>query len=392
MTDQQQNATTPAPAENGKRKKALTLLTTLFVLAGIGYATWYTLVGSKEEETDDAYVGGNLITLTPQVAGTVVSIHADETQPVKAGQLLVQMDPSDSKVALEDARAKLGEAVRQIRQQSANAAAADAQIDRTETDLKKAKDDLARRLPLLKDQAITGEEVAHAQDSVKQLESQLQIVKKQAVVAHAAIDGTTLATHPSVLRARATFIQAWLADKRNGLVAPINGVVSKRSVQVGQRIAPGTNLMSIVPLDNLWIDANFKEKQLRNLRINQPVEITTDIYGSDVTYHGKILGFSAGTGAAFSLLPAQNATGNWIKVVQRVPVRIALDPKELQAHPLRIGLSTLVKVDTHERNGQVLAPVGNGQAVYQTQVYDAEYQAASKEADQLVATNAGVKG
>ncbi|WP_018152908.1 HlyD family secretion protein [Leeia oryzae] len=390
-----QNATPTvetAPAGNGKRKRILTLLTSLFVLAGIGYTAWYVLVGSQEEETDDAYVGGNLITLTPQVAGTVVSINVDETQQVKAGQTLVQLDASDAAVALEDARAKLGESVRQVKQQFANASAADSLVVQKQIDLKKADADLARRLPLLADQAITGEEVAHAKDSVAQLQSQLLVAQKQAAVAHSAIDGTSVVNHPSVQRARATFIQAWLAARRNALVAPVSGFVAKRSVQVGQRITPGASLLSIVPLDHLWVDANFKEKELRNLRIGQPAEITTDIYGSSVTYHGKVMGFSAGTGAAFSLLPAQNATGNWIKVVQRVPVRIALNPKELQAHPLRVGLSTVVKVDTHQRDGKLLSAVASGASVYQTPVYDAEYQAASKEADALVARHAGQKG
>ncbi len=315
----------------------MAIITTVFVLAGIGYAFYYATVLTQREETDNAYVGGNLVTLTSQVSGTVTQISADETQFVKAGDDVVKLDPVDAKVALAQAEAALGDSVRQLRQSYANASQYDAALAQKRIDLAKAQDDLARRAPLAADHTVSAEEVAHAKDDVAVAKAALDVAEKQAEAAHASIDGVNIANHPSVLRARANYTQAWLTVQRNAIPAPVSGYVAKRGVQVGARITPGQSLLSIVPLDQLWVDANFKESELRNIRINQPAKITADVYGSKVEYHGKVVGLGAGTGSAFSLLPAQNATGNWIKVVQRVPVRIQLDQQELRQHPLRVA-------------------------------------------------------
>ncbi|GGP23704.1 HlyD family secretion protein [Silvimonas iriomotensis] len=377
------------PAEQKRRKPVMAILTTVFVLAGIGYGIYYATVLSQREETDNAYVGGNLVTLTSQVTGTVTEIRADETQFVKAGEELVKLDPVDAKVALAQSEAALGDAVRQLRQQYANAAQYDAALAQRKIDLAKAQDDLNRRAPLAADHTVSSEEVSHAKDSVETAKAALDVAEKQAAAAHASIDGVDIPNNPTVLRARANFEQAWLSVQRNAIVAPASGYVAKRGVQVGARITPGQSLLSIVPLDQVWVDANFKESELRNIRIGQPAKLTADIYGGKVEYSGKVVGLGAGTGSAFSLLPAQNATGNWIKVVQRVPVRIELDKKELADHPLRVGLSMVVEVDTHSRDGAVLSSAPENKPLFSTEAFSQPMQEADKLADSIVRKNLG---
>ncbi|MGH8447010.1 MAG: HlyD family efflux transporter periplasmic adaptor subunit, partial [Solimonas sp.] len=230
-----------------------------------------------------------------------------------------------------------------------------AQIRSREVSLRAARADLARRLEVAGEGGISGEELQHARDQVAVLEAALNTSQEDLSTTRAQIDDTTVADHPQVLAAAAKVREAALALKRTKIVAPVSGIIARRGVQVGQRIAPGAPLMAVVPLDNAWVDANFKEVQLEQMRIGQPVELHADIYGKDVRYHGKIAGLGAGSGAAFALLPAQNASGNWIKIVQRVPVRIALDPQELAAHPLRVGLSMTVSIDLHDTSGSLVA-------------------------------------
>jgi membrane fusion protein (multidrug efflux system) len=374
------------PASN-KRKFVLLGITLFFILAGVAYAIYYALVLSKREQTDDAYIGGNLVTLSSQVAGNVLEIRADETQMVKAGAEVIKLDPVDADVALVQAEARLGATVRQLRERYSGVAQYDATIELKKLGLKDATDDLARRLPLAADHTLSGEDIAHARQAVENAKASLEVAVKQAGAARAGIAGVSLASHPSVLAAKADFIQAWLAVRRNAILAPVSGYVAKRSVQVGGHVTPGTPLMSIVPLDQLWVEANFKESELQNIRVGQAASVEADMYGGKVAYHGKVLGLSAGTGSAFSLLPAQNATGNWIKVVQRVPVRISLDAKELAEHPLRIGLSTVVTVDTHETDGATLGtstPVG---AVYSTQALNQPVQEAESAAEAIITKN-----
>ncbi|MDB5763626.1 MAG: hemolysin [Herminiimonas sp.] len=370
-----------------KRKLALLGITLLFVIAGIAYAIYYTVVLSTREQTDNAYVGGNLVTLSSQVTGNVQEIRADETQLVKAGAEVIKLDPVDADLALAQAQARLGTMVRQQREQYSSVAQYDATVQLRKLALKDAEADLARRTPLAADHTLSGEDIAHARQAVENAGAALEVALKQADAVHSGIAGVTLAHHPSVLAAKADFIQAWLTVRRNAVLAPVSGYVAKRSVQLGSHVTPGTPLMSIVPLDQLWVDANFKESELRNIRAGQPATVETDMYGDKVEYHGKVLGLSAGTGSAFSLLPAQNATGNWIKVVQRVPVRIALDPKELAQHPLRIGLSTVATIDTHQTDGAMLGAPMPANPMYSTQALNQPVQEAESAADAIVVKN-----
>ncbi|RXZ36160.1 HlyD family efflux transporter periplasmic adaptor subunit [Oxalobacteraceae bacterium CAVE-383] len=375
------------PAQRNKRRLALIGITLLFIVGAIAYTIYYALVLSQREETDNAYVGGNLVTLTSQVTGNVQQIRADETQLVQAGAEVIALDPADAEVTLRQAEARLGAAVRQQRERYADVGRYDAMVAQRQLAVTRAADDLARRLPLASDQIISGEDVAHAKQVLADAKAAADVAMKQAEAARAETSGVDLQHNPAVLSAKADFDQAWLAARRNAILAPVSGYVAKRSVQVGARITPGMALLSIVPLDQLWIDANFKESELRNIRLGQPATIEADIYGGKVEYHGKVVGLSAGTGSAFSLLPAQNANGNWIKVVQRLPVRIALDPKELKDHPLRIGLSTVVTVDTHDRSGAILGAPMPATPVYSTQALQQPMQEADALADRIVAQN-----
>jgi len=358
---------TGTPQQRRKHRWVLIGITALFVIGGALYAVYASLVLSKREETDNAYVGGNVVTLTAQVTGNVSAISADETQLVQAGTELVKLDPVDAEVALAQAEAKLGSVVRQLRERYTGLSQYEATVELRRKELKRAQDDFARRQPLAADQTLSLEEVAHAQQTVQTAESALSVAEKQLETARAGLQGVAIEQHPDVLAAKADFIQAWIAAQRNAVLAPVSGYVGKRSVQVGSHVVPGTALMTIIPVDQLWVDANFKESELRNIRVGQPVTLEADAYGGKIEYHGKVLGLSPGTGSAFSLLPAQNATGNWIKVVQRVPVRIALDPQELRAHPLRVGLSMLATVDTHDTSGQMLGVPAPANPAYMTQ-------------------------
>ena len=371
-----------------RRKLALIGITLFFIAAAIIYAVYSTLVLSKREETDNAYVGGNLVTLSSQVTGNVSEIRADETQFVNAGADVIKLDPVDADLLLAQAEARLGAAVRQQRERYANVAQYDAATEMRKLALKEAEDDLARRSPLAADHTVSGEDVAHTRQAVKNAQAALDVALRQADAAKAAVSGVTLTRHPAVLASKAEFIQAWLAVRRNSVAAPVSGYVAKRNVQLGSRVAPGTPLMSIVPLDQLWVNANFKESELKNIRVGQPAILEADMYGGKVEYHGRVLGLSAGTGSAFSLLPAQNATGNWIKVVQRVPVRIALDPKELVQHPLRIGLSMSVTVDTSDIKGAMLGMPMPSAPIYSTQALHQPIQDAESAADNVIARNA----
>jgi membrane fusion protein (multidrug efflux system) len=384
MSDPQQNA---AQSNTGKRKRMMTLLVVVIAIAAIAYGLYYFLVARFHESTDDAYVNGNVVQITPQVVGTVIAVKADDTQTVKAGDPLVLLDPADSQVALAQAEANLAQTVRQVRGLFANDDQYRAQVALRQSDLSKAQDDLRRRLTVAQTGAVSLEEISHARDAVNSAQASLDSAQQQLVSNRALTANTTVSTQPNVLAAAAKVRDAYLANARNTLPAPLDGYVAKRSVQVGQRVSPGTPLMSVVALNAVWVDANFKEVQLKHMRIGQPVELTADVYGSSVVYHGKVVGFSAGTGAAFSLLPAQNATGNWIKVVQRLPVRIEIDQKDLETHPLRIGLSMQVDVDIKNENGNQLGNVQN--TVYQTDVFAKYGDEADAEIARIIAANAG---
>ena len=388
MSDPQQTAAAPAPKQNnGKRRRLMTLIVLVIVIAAVAYGLYYFLVERFHEATDDAYVNGNVVQITPQVVGTVISVNADDTQTVKVGDPLVALDPADSKVALDQAEANLAQTVRQVRTFFVNNNQYEAQIALRRSDLSRAQDDLKRRMQVAQTGAVSQEEISHARDAVRSAQAALDAAEQELASNRSLTANTTIAEHPNVLAAAAKVRDSYINFARNTLPAPVTGYVAKRSVQVGQRVAPGNPLMAIVPLNAVWVDANFKEVQLKHMRIGQPVELTADLYGSSVVYHGKVIGFSAGTGSAFSLLPAQNATGNWIKVVQRLPVRIELDPKELEQHPLRIGLSMNVDVTIKNEEGGQLGNARN--TVYQTNVFDNYGAQADQEIARIIQQNAG---
>ena len=342
------------------------------------------------QSTDDAYVSGNLVQLTPQISGIVTDIRTDDTRLVKEGEPVVLLDQTDAAVALDQAKAELAETMRRVRQLYQNLDELRANVQVRETDVSRANDDLTRRQALIGTHAVSDEELQHAQLARDSARAALTLARHQLASAAALVDGTTLTEHPDVRAAGAKVEQASVALQRTSLPAPVAGYVARRSVQVGQQVAPGTPLMAIVPLNDMWVEANFKETHLQGIRIGQPVAITTDLYGSDVVFHGKVLGLSAGTGSAFALLPPENATGNWIKVVQRLPVRISLDAQELNRHALRVGLSVHAKVDTHS-SGPVLAKIPDPpeQPGYSTRVFDGQMSAARRLIDEIVRANAG---
>jgi membrane fusion protein (multidrug efflux system) len=399
-------ANTASPATDPRRRRGLTLIALAVVVAGIGWGGWHWLAGRHHEVTDNAYVGGNVVQITAQVGGTVVAIQADDTDFVQAGQTLVKLDPADARVALEQAEAQLAQSVRDVRTLFANNSTLAAQVKlrqadvaRAKAEVAKAQDDVNRRAPLLVSGAVGKEEYNHtlaqrtaAESTLAAAESGAQGAQDQLLGSQTQTDGTTVAEHPAVLRAAAKVREAYLALQRTELVAPIDGQVAKRGVQLGQRVQAGAPLMALVQLDTLWVDANFKESQLQALRAGQPAELQADVYGKNITFHGTVVGLGAGTGSAFSLLPAQNATGNWIKVVQRVPVRIALDPDEIKAHPLRVGLSMEATVDTQAQDGQRLSDASpHAPLSHTTPVFDAQQRAADAEVQRVLSSALGHK-
>jgi membrane fusion protein, multidrug efflux system len=344
------------------------------VIGLVAFGYWY-LYARNYQGTDDAYVAGDLVNVVSQVSGTVVSIGADETDLVEAGQELVRLDNTDAEIALRDSEARLARVVRQTRTVFANRDQLEAVLAQRRADLNKARSDLDRRKDLTSTGAVSAEELSHARDALSAARDGLVAAEKSLAASVALTGQTGVADNPDVEAAATDVERAYLALRRTSIRAPVSGYVAKRAVQLGERVAPGGQpLLSIVPLERLRVEANFKEVQLSQMRIGQPVRVVADLYGGHVEYHGRVAGLGLGTGAAFALLPAQNATGNWIKVVQRVPVRIALDPAELAAHPLRVGLSTKVEVDVRNVSGQILAQSARQTPVLATNAYDIDRQ------------------
>ena len=369
MSTPQQPAASAQAANNGKRKRMMTLLVIVILIAAIAYGLYYFLVARFRESTDDAYVNGNVVQITPQISGTVIGVNADNTQIVKQGEPVVQIDPADSKIALQQAEANLGQTVRQIHGLYVDDDKYRADIAQRESDLSKARDDLRRRLETGMTGAVSDEEISHARDAVRSAQAALDAARQQLGANRALTANVSVDEHPDVQASAAHVRDAYLAYARTTLPAPVTGYVAQRTVQVGQRVSPGTPLMSVVPLNQVWVDANFKEWQLRSIRVGQPVDLTADVYGKSIVYHGKVVGFTPGTGSALALLPAQNATGNWIKVVQRLPVRIEIPPAELEKHPLRVGLSMNVDVDVKDLAGDPPAPSVAPTSSYRTDVF-----------------------
>ncbi len=416
MTDQ---GATAAPPNSRKRNVILLRIGAAALAILLASLAWWFFFGRWYSSTDDAYIGGNVVSVTPLTSGTVVSIHADTTQAVTEGQLLAQLDDNDARLQLDGAEAALAAAVREVRglyainrsslpliaQRRADLARAQAELARNEAALAQAEAEFKRRELLVKQNFISAENLQIAQttrDAARaQRDAALSAVEAssaainqtvdQATVSSARVDNTSLENHPNVRSAAVRVREAALALARTRVIAPVSGQVAKRSVQIGERVKPGDSLMALVPLEKVWLDANFKETQLADVRIGQPVKVTSDFYGDSVVFHGRVLGLAPGTGSAFALLPAQNATGNWVKIVQRLPVRIALDPKELQEHPLRIGLSMDATVDTHDRTGPALAMLPSAAAIASTGVYAQDIKAADARVAQIIADNLGRK-
>jgi membrane fusion protein (multidrug efflux system) len=380
--DTTQAPDTPQDASNQrKRKVMLGGLALVVILTGLGVWGYHELYGRWSESTDDAYVNGNVVEITPLVTGTVVSIGADDGDLVHEGQVLINFDPNDAQVGLQSAQANLARTVRQVRGLYSNVDGMKAQVNAQQAEVQKSQDNFNRRKNLAAGGAISQEELSHAREDLTSAQNALANARQQLKTTSALVDDTVVSSHPDVMSAAAQLRQAYLNNARSTLIAPVTGYVAKRTVQLGQRVQPGTALMAVIPLDQLWIDANFKETQLRDMRIGQPVDIEADLYGSDVKYSGTIDSLGAGTGSAFALLPAQNATGNWIKIVQRVPVRIHINAEELAQHPLRVGLSTQVDVNLHDQSGPVLAQQPPQKASFSTSVYDRQLA----EADTMIA-------
>lgn len=385
------------------RKRVLLTIAAVFLLIAVVYGAYWLLVARYQLETDNAYAAGNVVQITPLTAGTVVAINADDTDFVKVGQVLMTLDKSDATVALNQAEAQLAQAVREVRNTFAGNKALGASVEARQADVARAKSQLdnaqaevSRRSSLVASGAVSKEELQNMQTALDAAkagyaaagaglnESQEQLKRNQTLT-----EGTSVENHPRVQTAAAQLRTAYLNFKRSNVTAPVSGYVAKRSAQLGQRVQIGAPVMAIIPLDQVWVDANYKESQLRDVRIGQPVTLTADIYGSKVEYHGKVAGLSAGTGAAFALLPAQNATGNWIKVVQRLPVRINLDAKELAANPLRIGVSMAATIDTHDTSGKSITETVRSQPVATTGLFDNQAKEAEEHVKAIISANLG---
>ncbi len=397
-------STTPADMQSvnsSRRQRFLTIVAVAVLGIAVLVTVYYFVFLRGYVTTDNAYVNGNLVQVTAQTGGTIIAVNADETEIVTAGAPLVTLDPVDAKVAVARAESALATSVREIRGTFASTEglnayvkARDADIARARSEVARAEQDVERRVALANEGGVSAEELAHARSALLGAQASLSSAIAARAEAgqnltanEARIEGSVVATNPTVLQAAAQLKDAYIALKRTTVLAPSAGIIAKKSAQLGARVQPGQILATIVPLTEVWVDANLKEAQLKDLRIGQPVTLEADFYGSSVEYHGTVSGLGAGTGSAFSVLPAQNATGNWIKVVQRVPVRIAIEPAELEAHPLRIGLSMDVRIDVRNDSGPAVASAPGTQARYSTNVYDGVEAEADAHVQKVIAAN-----
>lgn len=386
---------TPSADLNGKRRRALKALTIVLLGIALVAGAYWLFWGRSHVSTDNAYVGGNVTQIAPQVAGQVVAVLADDTDLVEAGQVLVRLDEADARSQREEAAAALADAVRSVRglyasssQSKAAVSARNADLAKAEAALKQAEADYARRESLFRDKFISSEALLAAKTSLDAARAardtaaaNVNQAREQLLGSEGLVDNTVLENHPRVAAAAAKVREAALALARTQVKSPVRGHVAKRSVRVGERVAVGTPLMAVIPDDQMWVEANFKESELADVHVGQPVRLEADMYGGSVEYDGKIAGLASGTGAVFAALPPQNASGNWIKVVQRLPVRIVIDPAQLKEHPLRVGLSMRATVKTSDRSGPVLAAAPRAGALWETGIYADQ----AREADALIA-------
>ena len=387
MSDQQTDTQTSSNDKSQQRKKGLSIFILLLLLISVGsVAYWYFFIKGFEE-TEDAYVSGNQVMVSAQVAGNISKINVDNMDPVQAGDVLLELDDTNAKLSFEQAKSNLANAVRQVSQLNYTVKQLKSAVRANEITLAQAQGNLNRRVQLVKDGAIDKESFQHAKEAVELAKANLATSQNQLGANQALLLDGPLSEQPQIQSAVSNLKQAWLNLERTKIRSPIKGYVARRNAQVGQAVSVGGALMAVVTTDQMWLDANFKETQLTHMRIGQPVEIHFDLYGKDKTFNGKVVGIEMGTGSAFSLLPTQNATGNWIKVVQRVPVRIQLDPQQLAENPLRIGLSATVKVNVTNSQGETLRDQAPSTTLYSTNVLQYDESAVNNLIESIIRDN-----
>jgi len=387
MSDQQTDTQNSSNNKSQQRKKGLSIFILLLLLIAIGSAAYWFFFIKGFEETEDAYVSGNQVMVSAQVAGNISKINVDNMDPVQAGDVLLELDDTNAKLSFEQAKSNLANAVRQISQLNYTVKQLKSAVRANEITLAQAQGNLNRRVQLVKDGAIDKESFQHAKEAVELAKANLTTSQNQLEANQALLLDGPLSEQPQIQSAVSNLKQAWLNLERTKIRSPIKGYVARRNAQVGQAVSVGGTLMAVVTTDQMWLDANFKETQLTHMRIGQPVKIHFDLYGKDKTFDGKVVGIEMGTGSAFSLLPTQNATGNWIKVVQRVPVRIQLDPQQLAENPLRIGLSATVKVDVSDSQGETLRDQAPATTLYSTNVLQYDESAVNNLIESIIRDN-----
>ena len=387
MSDQQTDTQNSSNNKSQQRKKGLSIFILLLLLISIGSAAYWYFFIKGFEETEDAYVNGNQVMVSAQVAGNISKINVDNMDPVQAGDVLLELDDTNAKLSFEQAKSNLANAVRQVSQLNYTVKQLKSAVRANEITLAQAQGNLNRRVQLVKDGAIDKESFQHAKEAVELAKANLTTSQNQLEANQALLLDGPLSEQPQIQSAVSNFKQAWLNLERTKIRSPIKGYVARRNAQVGQAVSVGGALMAVVTTDQMWLDANFKETQLTHMRIGQPVKIHFDLYGKDKTFDGKVVGIEMGTGSAFSLLPTQNATGNWIKVVQRVPVRIQLDPQQLIENPLRIGLSATVKVNVSDSQGETLRDQAPATTLYSTNVLQYDESAVNNLIESIIHDN-----
>src|SRR5579862_812647 len=371
-----ETAETSAPPAKAKHKKAITIAIGIFVLLGIAYFCYWFFWQRFHEYTNDAYVDGNMVVVTPQVPGIVISLTALSTDFVTEGRVLVELDKTDARIALDKSIAELGNAVRQVQEMFENVNTLQATIAMKKALFVRAAQDYERRISLIEEGAVSTEDLEHSAADVQATFADLVSIEHAFIAALAQVEGTTPLNHPLVEQGKDKVRNAYVFLQRCTITAPATGIVAQRTVQVGEHVDPGQSLLAIVPLDQMWITANYKEVQLAKMRIGQKVKVTTDTYGGSVVFHGIVVGMGGGTGSVFSVLPPQNATGNWIKIVQRIPVKIDIPESMLQKYPLRLGLSVETTVDLHQLDLPMVPEAKPDKPIYETTVFACQEEGA----------------
>jgi membrane fusion protein (multidrug efflux system) len=370
-----------------KRTKAMVITALIFFVLGGGWFAYWWIWGRFYQFTDDAYVDGNNVVLTPQVAGIVESFSVIDADFVPQGRILVELDKTNPRIALERAVANLGNAVRDVMGMFEEVKEYAALIGMRKAELIKAAQDYEHRKNLIDEGGVSLEDLEHAEAALRSSFADLEATEHQYIAKVAAVENTTVETHPIVEKMKTEIRDTFVALQRCTIKAPVTGIVAQRTVQVGERVKAGQSLMAIVPLDQMWVSANFKEVQLAKMRVGQPVEITSDIYGSQVVFQGSVAGIGGGTGSVFSVLPPQNATGNWIKIVQRIPVRITLNQEQIKEHPLRLGLSMEVTVDIHDTNKPYVPEIRPDHPLFATDVFATQEEGAEALIEAVIQSN-----